>query len=216
MDCVKIGVIAGTPVDTQMGVDFLISKGIDACGYSVSSCPKEQSKFQILSPFELADKIRKIIRKIKSESIDTIMIYCNSLSAAVDMDKLSIEEDIRIITPLNIYKKIAYNFKNIGVLTANNKSSAGIEKVVQSVNSDCNVIGIGILPLVMDIEKGISAEKIVEKFALRNVMEFYNSIKVDVIILGCTHFPYLYNELKKYTAIPILDPAELMYEMIYK
>ena len=216
MDCVKVGVIAGTPVDTQMGVDFLISKGINACGYSVSSCPQEQSKFQILSPFELADKIRKIIRKIKSESIDTIMIYCNSLSAAVDMDKLSIEEDIRIITPLNIYKKIAYNFKNIGVLTANNKSSAGIEKVVQSVNSDCNVIGIGILPLVMDIEKGISAEKIVEKFSLRNVMEFYNSIRVDVVILGCTHFPYLYNELKKYTAIPILDPAELMYEMIYK
>ena len=26
-------------------------------GYSVSSCPQEQSKFQILSPFELADKI---------------------------------------------------------------------------------------------------------------------------------------------------------------
>ena len=214
MDFIKVGVIAGTPVDTQMGVDFLISKGINACGYSVSSSPQEQSKFQILSPFELADKIRKIIRKIKSESIDTIMVYCNSLSAAVDMDKLSIEEDIRIITPLNIYKKIACNFKNIGVLTANNKSSAGIEKVVQSVNSDCNVIGIGILPLVMDIEKGISAQKIVEKFALRNVMEFYNSIKVDVVILGCTHFPYLYNELKKYTAIPILDPAELMYEMI--
>jgi len=214
MDCVKVGVIAGTPVDTQMGVDFLISKGINACGYSVSSCPQEQSKFQILSPFELADNIRKIIRKIKSENIDTIIIYCNSLSAAVDMDKLSIEEDIRIITPLNIYKKIACNFKNIGVITANNKSCAGIEKVVQSVNPDCNVIGIGILPLVIDIEKGISAQKIVEKFSLRNVMEFYNSIKVDVVILGCTHFPYLYNELKKYTSIPILDPAQLMYEMI--
>ncbi|CAH2213009.1 aspartate/glutamate racemase family protein [Tepidibacter aestuarii] len=216
MDSMKVSVIAGTPIDTQMGVDFLISKGINACGYSVSSCPEEQSKFQILSPFELADKIRKIIKKIKSENIDTILIYCNSLSASVDMDKLSIEEDIRIITPLSIYKKIAYNFKNIGVLTANNKSSAGIEKVVQSVNSDCNVIGIGILPLVVDIEKGISAEKIVEKFSLRNVMEFYNSIKVDVVILGCTHFPYLYNELKKYSEIPILDPAELMYDMIYE
>ncbi|HSQ87524.1 aspartate/glutamate racemase family protein [Romboutsia sp.] len=214
MDCIKVGVIAGTPVDTQMGVDFLISKGINAYGYSASSCAQEQSKFQILSPFELTDKIRKIIRKIKSESIDTIIIYCNSLSAAVDMDKLSIEEDIRIITPLSIYKKIACNFKNIGVLTANNKSSAGIEKVIQSINSDCNVIGIGILPLVIEIEKGISAEKIVEKFSLKNVMEFYNSIQVDVVILGCTHFPYLYNELKKYTTIPILDPAELMYEMI--
>ncbi|WP_097025477.1 aspartate/glutamate racemase family protein [Clostridium peptidivorans] len=214
MNSIKVGVVAGTPVDTQMGVNFLISKGINALGYPVSSCSQEQSKLQILSPLELTNNIREIIKKIKHESIDTIIIYCNSLSAAVDMDKLSKEEDVKIITPLTVYKKIASKYKNIGVLTANNQSSAGIEKVVQSINSDCNVIGIGVLPVVMDIEKGISAEKIIEKFALRNVMEFYNSIKVDVVILGCTHFPYLYNELKKYASIPILDPAELMYNII--
>lgn len=210
----KVGVIAGTPVDTQMGVNFLISKGINSLGYPVSSCSEEQSKFQILSPIELTNNIREIIKKIKCESIDTIIIYCNSLSAAVDMDKLSNEEDIRIITPLTVYKEIACKYKSIGVLTANNQSSAGIEKVIQSINSDCNVIGIGVLPVVMDIEKGISAEKIIQKFALRNVMEFYNYIKVDVVILGCTHFPYLYSELRKYASIPILDPAELMYNMI--
>ncbi len=214
MNSMKVGVIAGTPVDTQMGVDFLISKGIKAFGYAVSSCPEEQSKVQILSPVELANKIRKIIKKIKYEGIDTIIVYCNSLSAAVDMDKLSIEEDIRIITPLTVYKKIACNYKNIGVLTANNQSSAGIEKVVQSSNLDCNVIGIGILPVVIDIEKGIAAEKIVEKFALKNIMEFYSYVKVDAVILGCTHFPYLHSELKKYSSIPILDPAELMYKML--
>lgn len=214
MKNIKIAVIAGTPVDTQMGVDFFISKGINALGYPVSSCPEEQSKLQILSPLGLANKIREIIKEIKHKSVDTIIVYCNSLSAAVDMDKLSREEDIRIITPLTVYKKIACNYKNIGVLAANNQSSAGIEKIVQSVNPDCNVIGIGILPVVTDIEKCISAEKIVEKFALRHVMEFYNSIKVDVVILGCTHFPYLYNELKKYASTPILDPAELMYKMI--
>lgn len=214
MNNIKVGVIAGTPVDTQMGVDFFISKGINALGYPVSSCPEEQSKFQILSPIELANKIREIIKEIKHKSVDTIIVYCNSLSAAVDMDKLSREEEVRIITPLTVYKKIACNYKNIGVLTANNQSSAGIEKIVQSVNSECNVIGIGVLPLVIDIEKGMPAEKIVEKFALKNLIEFYNSIKVDVVILGCTHFPYLYNELKKYASISILDPAELMYKMI--
>jgi glutamate racemase len=214
MNNIKVGVIAGTPVDTQMGVDFFISKGINALGYPVSSCPEEQSKFQILSPIELANKIREIIKEIKHKSVDTIIVYCNSLSAAVDMDKLSREEEVRIITPLTVYKKIACNYKNIGVLTANNQSSAGIEKIVQSVNSGCNVIGIGVLPLVMDIEKGMPAEKIVEKFALKNLIEFYNSIKVDVVILGCTHFPYLYNELKKYASISILDPAELMYKMV--
>ncbi|WP_052085673.1 aspartate/glutamate racemase family protein [Clostridium sp. HMP27] len=214
MNSIKVGVIAGTPVDTQMGVEFLNSKGINALGYPVSLCSEEQSKLQILSPIELTNIIREIISKIKHEGIDTIIIYCNSLSAAVDMDKLSIEENIRIITPLTVYKNIASEYKSIGVLTANNQSSAGIEKIVQSVNSDCNVIGIGILPVVMEIEKGVSAEKIVEKFALRNVMEFFNSINADVVLLGCTHFPYLHSELKKYASIPILDPAELIYDMI--
>jgi len=214
LNSIKVGVIAGTPVDTQMGVEFLISKGINALGYPVSLCSEEQSKLQILSPIELTNIIREIISKIKHEGINTIIIYCNSLSAAVDMDKLSIEENIRIITPLTVYKSIASEYENIGVLTANNQSSAGIEKIVQSVNPDCNVIGIGILPVVMEIEKGVSAEKIIEKFALRNVMEFFNFIKVDVVLLGCTHFPYLHNELKKYASIPILDPAELIYDMI--
>ena len=210
----KVAVIAGTPVDTQMGVEFLTLKGIIAVGYSVSMCAEDQSKIQILSPLELEEKLRKIIKKIKYKNIDTIILYCNSLSAAVDIVKLSKEEDIRIITPFDIYKKIAVDYKNIGVLAANNKSSAGIEKVIQSVNPNCNVIGIAILPMVVDIEKGISAGIIVGKFALNNLMEFYTIIKVDVIILGCTHFPYLYDELKKCTPIPILDPAELMYKMI--
>lgn len=214
MNNINVAVIAGAIADTQMGVDFLNSKGINALGYQASSSPEEQSKLQILSPLELENKIKEIIKEIKYENIDTIMVYCNSLSTAVDMDKLSREENIKIITPLTVYKKIAYDYKNIGVLAANNQSTAGIEKAVQSVNPECNVIGLGILPVVIDIEKGVSADEIIQKFALRNIMKFYNSINVDTIILGCTHFPYLYNELKKYASIPILDPAELMYKMI--
>ena len=214
MNIIKVGVIAGTPVDTKMGVDFLIDKGIDAFGYPVSSSPEEQSKYQILSPVELTEIVRGIIKRIIYEGIDRIMVYCNSLSTAIDMDKLSIEEGIKIVTPITVYEKIASKYKNIGVITANNQSSAGVEKVIQSVTPDCNVMGIGLLPVVIDIEHGICAKEIVQKFALRNIIEFYNHIKVDTIILGCTHFPYLYNELEKYTSISILNPAELMYEMI--
>ena len=149
MTNIKVAVIAGTPVDTKMGVEFLNLKGINALGYPVSSCPEEQSKIQILSPFGLMNKISNIIDKIKHENIETIIIYCNSISAAVDMNKLSIKKDIRIITPFDIYKKIAYDYKSMGVLTANNQSCAGIEKAIQSVNADCNVIGIGLLPVVI-------------------------------------------------------------------
>jgi len=214
MKKIRAAVIAGTPVDTKMGVDYLISKEISASGYPVSSTPEEQSALQILSPQKLTDEVRNILRKIKGEGIEIVMVYCNSMSAAVDMAKLSVEENINIITPYTAYKKIAAQYALIGLLAANNQSAAGIEKVIQNENPKCDILGLGLLPLVVEIEKSTPPEKIIENFSLKSIIEFYNWNSVDAIILGCTHFPYLHEELKKYTDIPIIDPAELMYESI--
>ena len=49
----KIGVMAGTVIDTQMGVDLLKNEGFDAYGYSVSKNCYEQDKLQFLSKEEL-------------------------------------------------------------------------------------------------------------------------------------------------------------------
>lgn len=214
MKKIRAAVIAGTPVDTKMGVNYLLSKGISATGYPVSSTPEEQSALQILSPEKLTEEVRSILKKIKDQGIDIVMVYCNSMSAAVDMDKLSIEENINIITPFTAYRKIAAKYKLIGLLAANNQSAAGIEKVIQKENPKCDVLGLGILPMVVEIEKSTPPEKIIEKFSIKSIMDFFNSNKMDAIILGCTHFPFLHEELKKYTDIPIIDPADLMYKSI--
>ena len=42
-----IAVIAGTPVDTQMGVELLNGKGVEALGFPVSRTPEEQTAFQV-------------------------------------------------------------------------------------------------------------------------------------------------------------------------
>ena len=214
MENVRVAVIAGTPVDTKMGVDFLASKGISASGYPVSSTPEEQSALQILSPLKLEEEVRNILKKIKGLGIDTAMVYCNSMSAAVDMDRLSVEEKINIITPFTAYRKIAARYSLVGLMAANNQSAAGIEKVLQNENPECDVFGLGALPLVIEIEKGTAPEKIVEKFSLKSIMEFFGANRVEAIILGCTHFPYLHKELEKLTDITIIDPAELMYKSI--
>ncbi len=36
----------------------------------------------------------------------------------------------------------------------------------------------------------------------------------DTLILGCTHFPYIQEELEKISKIEILDPAAKMLEML--
>jgi len=214
MEKVRVAVIAGTPVDTKMGVDFLLSKGLLGAGYPVSSTPEEQSALQILSPMKLEEEVRNILRSIKRLGIGAAMVYCNSMSAAVDMERLAAEEKINIITPFTAYRKIAAQYSLVGLMAANNQSAAGIEKVLQNANPKCDVFGLGALPLVVEIEKGTAPEKIIEKFSLKSIMEFFNANKVEAIILGCTHFPYFHEELGKLTDILIIDPAEIMYESI--
>lgn len=212
----KIGVIAGTQVDTQMGVDFLVSKGLYAKSYPAAKAAREQTELQMASIEALTNKVRNIIKQIMNDGMDSVMIYCNSLSSTVDMDQLSKELKIKIVTPLHAYKILATQYYNFGVLAGNNQGLAGIERTILSVNKDCNVIGLSMLPLVVEIEEKTLPSMIIEKFALKNVLKMYEQIGIDTLILGCTHFPYLYDELVNHTNIPIIDPAELMYELLIK
>ncbi|KHO40217.1 aspartate/glutamate racemase family protein [Clostridium tetani] len=209
----NIALIAGTPFDTQMGMNFLKTQGYDSRAYPISKTPDEQSKLQILYPDRLREMVIEKIKEIKREKIKNIYIHCNSLSGAVDMDKLKEEYEINIITPLQIYREMANQFDTIGVLAANNQSTFGIERTIQEVNPKAYVIGIGILPLVNAIEKSLSPKDIVEDFALQKAIDFFIKNNCEAIILGCTHFPYLYKELQAISSIKIIDPAV---EMIKK
>ena len=75
-----------------------------------------------------------------------------------------------------------------------------------------DIISIGILSLVEEIEKKTKPEKIVNKLGLRDLFNFFNKMeeRPHGIILACTHFPYMKEEFKKLTDIEILDPAEEM------
>ena len=63
-----------------------------------------------------------------------------------------------------------------------------------------------------EIERKTKPEEIVKKLDLRDLFNFFNKMEdvPDGIILACTHFPYMKEELKKLTDIEILDPAEDM------
>jgi len=60
-----IGVIASTPVDTQMRVDFVRKKGLEAVGILAASSPDEQKRLVILTT-NFRDKNRKEIVHFKN------------------------------------------------------------------------------------------------------------------------------------------------------
>ena len=210
----KIAVIAGTPIDTLMGGEFLKSKGLETEEFPVSENPVEQTKFQSMPQETKELEMKKIIKTIKSKGIEKILVYCNSLSSAVDMEKLSKEEEIVIVTPMDAYKKIAVNYNSLGVFAANNQGLAGIERTIVEKNKNCNVIGIGILPVVLDVEAKKEAKNIIADNHLDLAVEFFEKNKVEAIILGCTHFPYFEKELKKCTKLEIINPSETMHKIL--
>ena len=210
----EIGVIAGTLIDTQMGINFLNSKNVNALGYPISKTPKEQSRLQLLEKEILYKKVVKNVLLAKKQGIRKIFVYCNSLSAAVDMEAVANETNTYIITPFVAYSQIAGVFSRLLVLAANGNSCAKIETVLEKANKDIEVYSISALPLVEKIETGISEGKIYSKLALENILKWAEGINVEGIVLGCTHFPYIINILAKNTQIPIIDPAERMFKIL--
>lgn len=206
---IKIGVIAGTPVDTQMGIDFVQKKGYEAKGIATGSSPQEQNILQFLKPETLIKKVIDIIHQFESEDIYRTLIYCNSLSAAIDLEYIKKAcPKTKLVTPLDVYKKTAADYNNLIIWAANGKSLKTIEEIFYQQNPSINILGVSMLPVVKAIENLEPPELIVDKFNLAGFL--LSDSEWQGLILGCTHFPYLSPVLEKRTNITIIDPAELM------
>ncbi|MCI5839384.1 MAG: aspartate/glutamate racemase family protein [Peptoniphilaceae bacterium] len=210
-----VGVTAGTFIDTKLGEDLLKKFGFESISYPVSKNPKEQDRLQFLDKKTLQKKIEIIARDSKLKKAKALLIYCNSLSSAIDYKKIEKDVNIKIITPMEEYKTYANLYKNLIIIGANSQSMYGIEKILKQENENLNLITLGALPIVMEIELQKNPEEIINKLALSNLMNFFEKIQfqngfADKIILGCTHFPYIKRELQKFTDIEILDPADGM------
>jgi len=204
-----IGVIAGTPVDTQMGVDFIRKKGLEAVGIPAASSPDEQNMLQFLKPDALTQKVISIIGDFQKQNIRKVMIYCNSLSAAIDLELVKQKyPDTNIVTPLQVYHSLASRYKRLVILAANGQSLKTIEKIFYENNPTIQIIGVTTLPVIRAIENLEIPEIIIDKFNLADLVP--KNFNAEGLVLGCTHLPYLKEKLEQKLNVPIIDPAEKM------
>ena len=216
MNKATVAVIAGTGVDTEMGVGVLAAKGLAALSFPVSQEAREQTLLQIMPAEQKKEKIRAILREIKSQGVEKVFVYCNSLSGAVPMPELAVEEDMKIVTPLDGYALIAARYKRLAVLAANCQGLAGIERTILQVNPQADVFSAAALPLVLAVEDGMEPNKLVESFFLAKLMDYFAANGAEAVILGCTHFPYFREALAKKTTLDLIDPADIMLELLLR
>ena len=221
----RVAVLAGTPVDTAMGVEYIKNKNfgtegqclLPLCDPVAEDCDA-QVRFQYSDDDEKRAVMDNIFDAEIAEGVRDFFIYCNSLSGSFDFDtyavmkSLDTGEDIRVYTPLQVYRRLGGEYGRIGVMAANNLSAHAIEEALMTSNPDIYMIGTGNMAIVRAIEDGLAPEEIVEKYGLAHMVKYMESCGAEAIVLGCTHFPYFSDELARLTDLPVIDPAGEMFD----
>jgi glutamate racemase len=136
---------------------------------------------------------------LKNFNIDFLVVACNTASATA-MEELKKEAPFPIVGVIEAGVKAVENEnKNSNILLIGTKrtiESKKYEKLLKK-NGFKNIISMATPLFVPLVEEGIVDGKIVD-----DVFELYfkniERKKIDIVILGCTHYPFLSNSLQKY------------------
>jgi glutamate racemase len=140
----------------------------------------------------------KITEFLSNCAVKLIVVACNTSTAAA-LEDLKREFDIPIIGVIEPGARTAAGstIKNkIGVIaTKGTVASRDYEFAVKEINPDIDVYQVAAPLLVEYIEKGILSGSDLKKLICEYV-EPLNQYDIDILILGCTHFPIIEGEIK--------------------
>jgi len=130
------------------------------------------------------------------------------------LDFIRKESNLSIITPLDVYQNISQKYKTFGLIAANCQSTANIERTLLKNNKDAVVIGVGNLKIVNDIESKKHPVQIIQEHSIKEICSALEKSGSEIIMLGCTHFPYFFEELKQTSNSNLFEPSEEMVKLL--
>ncbi len=209
-----VAVLAGTPVDTQMGAEVLRAHGVTPMLFPLSKTPPEQAYFQVQPQEEKQARVRGILKEAMERGCGSAFVYCNSLSGSVDFPPLSEELGLRIVTPMDAYGSIAEKHRKLAVIAYSAQAMVGQDRAMMRANPDIILMTAGVSRVAIDIEAGYPPEEILRRNHLDLLLRYFEACGCEALVLGCTHFPYVSGALRKSTTLPLIDPAEDMVRLL--
>ncbi len=132
-------------------------------------------------------------RWLVGREVKAIVIACNTVSA-VAPERLRVELDLPVLSVIEPGARaatLATKTGRVGVLaTAATIASGAYARAVSTISTRCEVFGQPAPLLVPLAEEGWTDGE-VPRLAARRYLEPLAREKVDVIVLGCTHYPLL-------------------------
>jgi len=166
-----------------------------------------------------ADSIKSYSRRITEFLLEhnskIILVACNSASSSA-FDTLRDEFNgrtilIDVIDPVVDYLSTR-NFSKIGVIgTKRTISSGTYEKKVKEKSPGTNVVSLATPLLVPMIEEGFIFDDI-SNAIIRTYLSDISLAGIEALILGCTHYPIIKNQISKFFNfnIEVIDSARVV------
>lgn len=160
--------------------------------------------------FPYGEKSPEEVTRCASESIRLIekkwnpralVIACNTISVTA-LDSLRKEfphlSIIGTVPAIRLASRVTKN-KNIGVLATNATVKNGYNaKLISDFASDCHIFSRGDPELISFIEHDLfTASKEERMKAVKPAVDFFASHDCDTIVLGCTHFTHVAEEIQE-------------------
>lgn len=150
-----------------------------------------------------------------SKNVKMIVVACNTASSFID--DIRCDYNIPIVTVMDAAINEIDNQKNILLAATKGAIDAGIylEKI-RNANCKANIYSVACRDIVPAIEKEDLEDFEKQELVDRYIKQFRDK-NIDLLILGCTHYPILKNEFQKsigeYTYV--FDPAENLAKTTY-
>lgn len=170
------------------------------------------------TPEQLIGFARNILDFFQQKNVKAVVIACNT-SSALAYERIKNDYDFKIYPIIQSCAKVIASMEGlskIGVFaTEGTTKSKAYSSEIKKHNPKIQVKEMACpnwVSIVENIPLNINVEDDI-RFHAEQMMEF----KPDKIILGCTHYPYLIEYLKKYISVDLLlDPSKIFVEYIRK
>lgn len=161
-----------------------------------------------------ADTIRKYseqnIQFLKKQDVKALVIACNSASTQVQETEIEGLPIYNVITPGAQRALSMSASKRIGVLgTRATIGSQAYTKKIKELDPQAHVFSQACPLFVPLAEEGWDQDPITNLIVFRHLQEIMQH-QIDVLILGCTHYPILKNSIARVTgsSVELVDSGE--------
>ncbi|WP_433385618.1 glutamate racemase [Dactylosporangium sp. CA-152071] len=207
-----MAVVSGTLYDARLGCELLQAAGVVSQPYPLASSPDEQDALQYLDAGTLNGAFHDQLDTVAATGTQTAMLFCNSLSAVVDLGTVGWMSAVDVLSPLDIYRSAAADLDNVMVVTGNGQAIVGFERTLMNDRPGRRVVGLADPALVRMIETH-DPEQAFADSSMPEMLRLADRLGMDGIVFACTHFTAVLPFAEKASAVPIIDVGTRLVEL---